>query len=83
MLYNYKNAAGALVLDADADTLLQRVTEVNVKNGWVKQGHKQPRLTPQGELLTERVRFERIETVWGDGKPVAFHCYGRLSATAT
>lgn len=80
MLYNHENARGATVHDVDTGERMERVSEVDTKNGWIKVGFKPHRLTPDGQVLTQRIRFRSIYPIWGgQSMPVMFHCYGRLS----
>lgn len=78
MLYTAENAMGATVHDVESGASIGRVMEINTKNGWIKVCHAPARLTPQGDVLTERIRFRSIYPIWaGQSKPVMFHCYGK------
>lgn len=78
MRFNHLNARGATVHDVESGELIGRVTEIDTKNGWLKTMPEPIRLTPQGEPMTERIRYRSIYPIWaGQARPVMFHCYGR------
>ena len=78
MIFNGKNAAGALVFDVDAKQRIDRVLMVNTKTGAVVVGKTPARINHKGTIDRETIYFESIHPICGaEARPVLFHCYGR------
>lgn len=60
MLYTNQNARGATVYEVESGERLERMIEMDTKNGWVKVAFNPSRLTPQGEVLKRCIRFRSV-----------------------
>lgn len=77
-IYTAHNARGALVIDVEAMTQLERVLRIDTASGEVVCAHQPARVDHRGELQTVTLRFRAIHPIYaGQLQPCLFHCYGR------
>lgn len=77
--HNVDRTYGAHVYDVDRMEELREVVSVDTEAGELEVSVMPLTIGPDGNTLTNRLRFRSIYPIFGGGQyPTLFHCYGRL-----